>query len=113
MTAEIALLNKSAVALAADSAMTLSGTGKIYQTNKLFELSRYHPVGIMIYNGGEFMGVPWETIIKKYRLSIGKKSKPKVRDYLKDFLKYLQNSGICTDEQEKKNSSRRHTGITC
>ena len=102
MTAEIALLNKSAVALAADSAMTLSGTGKIYQTNKLFELSRYHPVGIMIYNDREFMGVPWETIIKKYRNSVGGTSKPKIKDYMEDFLYYIQNSEIRTEQQEHK-----------
>ena len=102
MTAEIALLNKSAVALAADSAMTLSGTGKIYQTNKLFELSRYQPVGIMIYNDGEFMGVPWETIIKKYRNSIGGTSKPKIKDYMEDFLDYIQNSEIRMEQREHK-----------
>ena len=40
MTAEVAVLNKSAVALAADSAMTVAGTGKTYPTNKLFALYR-------------------------------------------------------------------------
>lgn len=52
MTAEIAILNKSAVALAADSAVTMT-TGreeyKVYQSaNKLFALSKYHPVGLNI-----------------------------------------------------------------
>ncbi len=60
MTAEIALLNKTAIALAADSAMTLQGTGKIYASNKLFALNKYQPVGVMIYNNAEFMGVPLE-----------------------------------------------------
>lgn len=35
MTVKIALLNKLAVALAADSAMTFSEAGKIHQKNKL------------------------------------------------------------------------------
>ncbi len=40
MTAEVAVMNTMAVALAADSAVTI-GKGKIYNTaNKLFELSR-------------------------------------------------------------------------
>ena len=39
MTAEVALLNNAAVALAADSAMTLSGSGKTYPAQKLFSLS--------------------------------------------------------------------------
>ena len=51
MTAEIAVMNSSAVALAADSAATLEmeRVHKIYMVNKLFKLSRIHPVGIMIY----------------------------------------------------------------
>lgn len=57
MTAEVAVLNRSAVALAADSAVTLSGldpasgVDKIFQNeNKLFELSKNFPLGLMIYN---------------------------------------------------------------
>jgi hypothetical protein len=54
VTAEIAILNAEAVALAADSAVTLSSRSrrapKIYNTaNKLFTLSKHHPVGVMIY----------------------------------------------------------------
>ncbi len=73
MTAEIAILNKSAVALAADSAVTITTSQgqKIYNTNKLFMLSKYHPVGIMIYSNAELMRVPWETIIKVYRTHLG------------------------------------------
>lgn len=75
MTAEVAILNKSAVALAADSAVTLSssvpGLGtrtKVYNTaSKLFSLSTSEPIGIMVWQSSEFMGVPWESIIKVYR----------------------------------------------
>ncbi len=51
MTAEIAILNKSAIALAADSLVTVSRPGsnpKTYSANKLFTLSKYRPVGIMV-----------------------------------------------------------------
>jgi len=67
MTAEIAILNKNGVALASDSAVTIQkpGTQKIYNTaNKLFMLSKYHPVGVMVYGMAELMGIPWETVIK-------------------------------------------------
>ena len=70
MTAEVAILNRSAVALAADSAVTISSqsSAKVYNTvNKLFTLSKFHPVGIMIYGNADYMSVPWETIIKLYR----------------------------------------------
>ena len=67
MTAEIAIMNKEAIALASDSAVTMTGKAgqKIFTSaNKLFALSKYHPVGMMIYGSAIFMDVPWETIIK-------------------------------------------------
>ena len=106
MTAEVALLNKSAVALAADSAMTLGGTGKIYPGNKLFALSRHEPVGIMFYNAAEFMGVPWETLIKEYRDVHEKEVKETVAEYFGDFLGFISRKDICTQEQEKQNTLR-------
>lgn len=70
MTAEVALLNKQAVALAADSKATF-GSGMSIKTydsvDKLFQLSNRHPVGVMIYGNAEFMRVPWEVIIKEFR----------------------------------------------
>ncbi len=92
MTAEIAILNKSAVALAADSKVTVSSGGqeKTYDTvNKLFTLSRVHPVGVMIYGNADFMGFPWETIIKEYRKSKGTLSESKIADWGSDFLEFL------------------------
>lgn len=71
MTAEIAILNKLAVALATDSAVTIT-TGnkeeKIYDSgDKLFELSLENPIGIMIYNGLNFMQAPLPMLIAEYR----------------------------------------------
>ena len=106
MTAEIALLNKSAAALAADSAMTDLVTGKIYPANKLFALTKWHPIGVMIYANAEFMGVPWETIIKMYRQSIGRSAKTTVQEYLRDFLTYISTSPFCTAEQQTENLLR-------
>ncbi len=70
MTAEVAVINKSAVALAVDSARTITSLyrenrhpEKIFNTaNKLFALSKYAPVGIMVYNASNLGGVPWETL---------------------------------------------------
>lgn len=70
MTAEIALLNRRALAFAADSAVTISdGTStKIYNSaEKIFELSRITPIGLMIYNGMEFVGVPLDVLIRQFR----------------------------------------------
>src|SRR5437660_8565967 len=93
MTAEVAVMNKMAVALAADSAVTVphSGGFKIYNTvNKLFMLSKYQPVGIMIYGNAELMGVPWELIIKTYRKSLGDDTHPTVAKYAEHFLRFLE-----------------------
>lgn len=80
MTAEMAIMNKSAIALAADSAVTSSG-GKIYNSvNKLFTLSKYFPVGVMIYGSAEVNSVPWETIIKIYRKNLGDRSFGTLKD---------------------------------
>lgn len=52
MTAQIAIMNKQAIALASDSAVTMMQEKgqKIFKTaNKLFALSKYHPVGIMVF----------------------------------------------------------------
>lgn len=83
MTAEVAVLNKLAVALAADSAVTI-GSGnqaKIYNTvNKIFELSDQQPIGVMVYGGLNFMGLPLEVIIKEYRKKLrGEPPFPTVR----------------------------------
>lgn len=92
MTAEVAVLNKHGIAMAADSAITSGreGVQKVYNTaNKLFSLSKEHPVGIMVYGSGSFMEVPWEVIIKSYREYLGTKTYPHLQDYLEDFFQFL------------------------
>ncbi|MBN2105375.1 hypothetical protein JW835_15155 [bacterium] len=94
MTAEIAIMNKTAVALAADSAVTIADkeNQKIYNTvNKLFALSKYDPVGIMVYGSADIMGVPWETIIKMYRNHIANNNYSTLEEYAKSFITFLDN----------------------
>lgn len=70
MTAEIAILNRTAVALAADSIVTLSSSGgsRTYDSaEKIFELSRHQPIGLMIYNNAEFMNAPLEVVARRFR----------------------------------------------
>ncbi len=91
MTAEIAILNKTAVALASDSAVTISNGGqalKIFESaDKIFELSSTQPIGIMIYNGMQFLGIPFETIIKSFRRNAG--SYDTVQQAAHEFLRHL------------------------
>jgi hypothetical protein len=92
MTAEIAILNKSAIALAADSKVTLTigGRQKTYDTvDKLFSLSKTEPVGAMIYGNAEFMRFPWETILKQYRHQNPHKTFSTVFEWGEDLKAYL------------------------
>ncbi len=93
MTAEVAIMNKSAVALAADSAGTIriGDEQKIFEDiNKLFALSKFHPVGLMVYGSAEFMGVDWETIVKLFRNCIQERSFNTLHDYVDHFLRFLE-----------------------
>ncbi|EBJ7453166.1 hypothetical protein ACFXUV_001460 [Salmonella enterica] len=95
MTAEIAVYNKSAVALAADSAVTISGGGnqKIYNgAEKLFALTKHHPVGVMVYGSGDLCSAPWELVIKAYRKQLGGDYFSKLEDYTDDFFRFLEKS---------------------
>lgn len=97
MTALIGALNKHGAAIAADSAATI-GNGhydKVYNTaNKIFTLSKIHPVGIMVCGNAEFKGFPWDIIIKSYRKNLGSKSFDYIKDYVEDFINYLRSSEI-------------------
>jgi hypothetical protein len=99
MTAVVGILNKQAIALAADSAVTIGGTNgrKIFnKANKVFTLSKRHPVGIMIYNSASFMATPWETIIKIYREQLSDQSFPTLNDYKTDFISFLKSKNYYT-----------------
>jgi len=111
MTAEIAIMNKSAVALAADSAVTIDGGPegvKIYQTNKLFMLSKYHPVGLMIFNDAEMMNLPWETIVKYFRQQLGDKPHDSLQEYGSQFITFLDGNLSFFPEKEQE----KHFGST-
>lgn len=104
MTAEVAIMNKTAIALAADSAVTITNQqgSKIYNTaNKLFTLSKYSPVGIMIYGSASFMGVPWETIIKIYRKKLRVKKFNTLAEYSLDFIKFLNEQNPLFPEERQ------------
>ena len=104
MTAEIAVLNRSAVALAADSAVTIGrgSNAKTYTSeNKLFELSETKPIGLMIYNALDFYGYPWEVLIKDFRKAKGRSGCDNVSDWSQCFIDWLHNNHMPTEEQQE------------
>lgn len=91
MTAEVVILNRDAVAIAADSAVTLGAPGsKIYNTaNKLFQLSNVEPVAAMVYGAGSFNSIPWETVIKEHRRQLRSTPFPTVEEYAAALIGYI------------------------
>ena len=89
MTAEIAIVNRQGIALAADSAVTI-GRAKVWKTaNKLFSLEPVNDIAIMIYNTGDFVGIPWEVLVKVFREDVGKKVFLDVRECEAAFFNFL------------------------
>lgn len=91
MTAEIAVMNRHGIALAADSAVTIGGKKVYNSANKLFTLSKYHPVGILIYGSAELNGIPWELIIKEYREQLKDINFDTIEAFYDNFQKFLNN----------------------
>ena len=102
MTAEIAALNKHGVALASDSAVTIThadGDKVFNSANKLFALSKFAPVGIMIYGDASFMNVPWEPLIKVYRSSLKTHRFATVEEYATNFTRFIERNPLFTDPE--------------
>ena len=95
--------------MAADSAVTIGvdGGAKIYNTvNKLFGLSKFEPVGTMVWGNADFLGVPWETIIKAFRRKQGKTSYAKLEQYADAFLKFLTNNEVFFPKESQEAAAR-------
>lgn len=110
MTAIVGILNRHGIAFAADSAATHSLTEEKKKisnhANKIFELSKYHPIGVAICGGLSFMGLPWEDVIKLYRIQLEKKSWPHIEDYVKDFMQFVRQTILPHYQEEQKDHLR-------
>ncbi|KAA0012474.1 MAG: hypothetical protein FE041_03285 [Thermoplasmata archaeon] len=105
MTSEVAIMNTQAIALASDSAVTFGQRGQYkikYSANKIFRLSETQPVGIMTYGNANFMGLPWETIIKLFRKKIGRDKYNYLEDYINEFFNFLEDKSIFTELLQKR-----------
>ena len=101
MTAEIAVLNKDAVALASDSKVTISSGSseqKIFDNaDKLFEISNHNPIGVMVFNGLQFLGFPLSVLIRDFRKNLGPVDS--VSDAADQFLEFLK---VSSDQSSEK-----------
>jgi hypothetical protein len=102
MTCEIAIMNLQAVALAADSAMTVSrwvGSKRQVRyfegSNKIFQLSDRHPVGIMVFDSANLQDVPWELIIKEFRRHLGSTEFGTLNEYAQHLFDFIRTDPLC------------------
>jgi hypothetical protein len=91
-------MNRTAVALAADSAATVSywnpDSAKHEQryfkrANKIFNIVSGKPVGLMTYGAGSLQGMPWEVLAKAYRDDRLGHAADRLPGYATDFFQYL------------------------
>ena len=94
-------MNRRAIALAADSATTTTyydraarewKTRYFKGANKIFNLSRVHPVGMMTFDSANTHGVPWELIAKAYRENLGDTAFDHLNKYALDMFKFIENN---------------------
>ncbi len=92
-----------AVALAADSAVTISAESehhKIFDSaDKLFELSDCNPIGVMLYNGMSFMEIPLPSLIRQFRSKCCAVNK--VEEVATLFLAHLSEHGDAAPQRVK------------
>jgi hypothetical protein len=94
MTSEIAVMNQRAVALAADSAVTLIAGGQVVVRNdqrKLYNLLPGKPVGLMFFGIADIMGHPWEHLIEHYQKKVKPGTLKHLRDYATGFTAMMDN----------------------
>jgi len=110
MTSEIAVMNQRAIALAADSAVTLIGGGAVVVRNdqrKLFNLVEGKPVGLMFFGVADVMGHPWEHLIEHYQKKVKPQPFAHVRDYAISFTGMLDNLEEFLPRAKQKDEFRR------
>ena len=93
MTAEVTVMNRQAVALAADSAVTVTtrhGRKAWQSATKIFPLAQPHAVGVMLYGGMSMHRLPWDTIIKEFRKTLPAQDYPRLEDYTTALLRFLR-----------------------
>jgi len=101
MTAEVCLMNRLAVVIAADSALTVTqctdrGAEQRYfkGSNKIFQLSDHQPVGLMIFNSSDILRVPWEIVSSSFPSDLGAFAELGMLEVFKDPGSHLGSTGL-------------------
>ena len=115
MTTVVGILNKKGVAIAADSAVTRNRRERDSKCtkngNKMIRLCEAVPISVMLTGNNEFLGTPWEVIIRQYRTRRGKEKHPTVKAAAEDFMRFVADNGaFWTEAAHVKENVRRVIG---
>ncbi len=102
-------MNKNAIVMAADSAVTVENKKSYMGVNKLFLLSNDPPMGIMIFGSADFINVSLETLIKEYREQTDFKELGNINNIKEDFIEYL--GGIYQEDDFSRNLKKNFVGF--
>jgi hypothetical protein len=101
MTSVVGILNKRGAAIAADSAVTRrrykggSRNEKVTKNgNKMVRLSDVDPITVMITGNADFLGVPWDVIIRRYRQQNGTVHQPTVEAAARSLFEYIASNAV-------------------
>ena len=95
MTAQVLVMNRWAVALAADSAVSIeygNRTKTYTRAKKLFRLTRKPSVALMVYDSSEYLGLPWEVICGEFYGRHGNDEPTTVDDCVQEFFNFVGTS---------------------
>lgn len=119
MTAIVGILNKKGIAIAADSAVTITNADKkvtidengkevtqfqdivINSGDKMLRLKDKQPVAVMIVQNARLVQLPWDVIIRWYRKQRDDSGFPKHIDYIEDFMAFVNSDVVKPHIKEK------------
>jgi hypothetical protein len=103
-------MNQRAVAIAADSAVTLIDGGTVVVRNdqrKLYNLLDGRPVGVMFFGVADIMGHPWDRLIEHYQKKVKPAAFPHLGDYAASFTGMLDNLTEFFPAERQKDDYKR------
>lgn len=105
MTAEILVMNRSAVALAAHGGLSIGYGPEPAMTResaKIFPLFDGRPVALMIYGRADLLGQPWQSLITHYLETSSPPEAKTVGDWAAHFFNFLDDNVWMFSEQDQR-----------
>ena len=100
MTSQVVLFNGYGVAMASDSALTMSGS-RVYDTaEKIVPLPNPHQVAVLMSGNAVLCNYPYTLLLGEWARSLGPTRLGAVIDYANSFLNWLDTSALFAEEQE-------------